>query len=460
VKKTNGPELTSREATDAVLRRFAGAPHTACVMTFGCQQNEADSERLRGMAREMGYTMVDDPAEADLAVFNTCAVREHAEQKVLSRIGQLKAQKALNPDMVIGVCGCMTAQAHRIDALRAHYPYVSFTLDPASLDRFPQAVEQALRHNRTFLTGGDTPEIVEGIPVQRSEKHRAWVSVMYGCNNFCSYCIVPYVRGRERSRASSDIVREVEELIADGCREITLLGQNVNSYHSDCDFAALLDRLAAIPGDYILRFMTSHPKDVPDDLIAVMARHPDHIAPHFHLPVQSGSDAVLARMNRRYTRETYQETVRKLREAIPGIVLTTDVIVGFPGETEADFCETLDLLRTVRYDLVYSFLYSPRRGTPAAAMGGAVSEAERKDRMARLLAEQEALSAAASQAYLGKTVRVLVDGPSKTGDLFSGRTPGNKLVHFAPEGAGVGDFVWVRITRTEPFALYGTIVTP
>lgn len=439
-----------------VREHFGDRPHAVCVLTFGCQQNEADSEKLRGIAADMGYRPVDTPEEADLVIFNTCAIREHAEQKVLSYLGGLKKQKQQNPDLLIGVAGCMTAQEHRVGQLKTSYPYVSFTLDPASLPDLPRAVAEALRGKRNFHLGEECPPIDESLPTLRREKHRAWVSIMYGCNNFCSYCIVPYVRGRERSRMSSDIIGEVEALVADGCREITLLGQNVNSYRGDCDFATLLRRIAYLPGDFTVRFMTSHPKDVPDDLIRVMTAYPDRIVPHFHLPLQSGSDEILRRMNRRYTAASYLETVEKLRAAIPHIALTTDIIVGFPGETEEDFEATLTMLKTVGFEMAYTFLYSPRQGTPAARMEGQIDSATRADRMARLLALQDEICLQQAQKYVGKTLRILVDGRSRIGARYTGRTPANKPVHFLANESRIGTYVNVRIDRAEAYAFYGT----
>ncbi len=441
-----------------VREEIEGQGLSACVMTFGCQQNEADSEKLRGMAREMGYAITESPETADLVLFNTCAIREHAEKKVLSYIGRLKQRKQDNPRLIIGVAGCMTAQTHRIEELKHSYPYVSFTLEPACLSEMPQAVWEAMHRHRTFHRGGECPPMEEGLPTMRQETHRAWVSIMYGCNNFCSYCIVPYVRGRERSRDSSHILEEVRTCLHNGAKEITLLGQNVNSYRGDCDFTTLLEKICQIEGNFWVRFMTSHPKDVPDSLIQVMSRYPDKIAPHFHLPMQSGSDAILQKMNRRYTRNSYLEIVRKLREAVPGIALTTDIIVGFPGETEEAFSHTLEVMETVCFDMAYTFLYSPRKGTPAAVMPDQVSEEARATRMKRLLALQDKMSSVCATPYLGKTVTVLVDGPSKNGGLYAGRTDTNKLVHFIGDPALVGQFVQVKIDRTEPYALYGSIV--
>ena len=457
-KETLTPQDLAREM-EGVSRHFGELPHTLCLLTFGCQQNEADSEKLRGMAHEMGYTDVEDPADADLVLLNTCAIREHAEQKVLSYLGRLKEFRAQRPSLVVGVCGCMTAQPHRVQQIRERYPQVSFTLDPASLDRFPETLRHILDDGRrTFVTGDQSPAISEGLPTCRTLRHRAWVSIMYGCNNFCSYCIVPYVRGRERSRQSAEILSEVEGLVASGCRDITLLGQNVNSYRGDCDFATLLDRLALLPGDFLLRFMTSHPKDVSDALIEVMAKHPGRIAPQFHLPLQSGSNAILSRMNRKYTRESYLETVAKLRRAIPDIVLSTDIIIGFPGEGDEDFAATMEVVREVRYDMIYSFLYSPRRGTPAATMPGAVPPEVRKARMAELLDTQNRIALELAEPYVGREVRVLADSLGKEEGYLTGRTPGGRLVHFRGGAELIGSFVPVIIDRAEPYVLRGTAV--
>ena len=436
-----------------------GKKRYACVVTFGCQQNEADSEKLRGMSDAMGYTVTDNVQLADLIVVNTCAVREHAELKALSIIGQYKHLKAKNPDLLIGVCGCMVAQKHRVEELKNSYPYVSFSFEPSSLDRFPQILFEALeKHGRKFSIGENAREISEGVPVLRESSFKAWVSIMYGCNNFCSYCIVPYVRDRERSRNYSYVVDEVKELVASGVKEITLLGQNVNSYNGGCTFAELLEKLAAIEGDFLIRFMTSHPKDVSDDLIRVMAENP-RIAKQFHLPVQSGSDTVLKVMNRRYDTAHYLSNVQKLRAAMPDITLTTDIIVGFPGETDADFEATLEILKTVRFDMIYSFIYSPRSGTPAAKMENQVPDAVKSQRMQRLLALQNQISFEKNENAVGTTLRVLAEGPSKNDPTtFTGRAESNKLVHFKADESCVGKFVHIKINRAEPFCLQGELV--
>ena len=433
--------------------------HYAAVMTFGCQQNEADSEKLRGMAAAMGYTITDDAAKADLIVVNTCAVREHAELKALSIIGQYKHLKAAKPSLIIGVCGCMVAQEHRVKQLKNSYPYVNFSFEPSSLDRFPEILFGVMREQKRFFSIGENArQISEGVPTLRDGGAKAWVSIMYGCNNFCSYCIVPYVRDRERSRDYTYVVEEVRSLVASDVKEITLLGQNVNSYKGGCTFAELLKKLDAIEGDYIIRFMTSHPKDVSDELISVMANS-KHIAKQFHLPLQSGSDSVLKVMNRHYDSTHYLEIVRKLKEAMPGITLTTDIIVGFPGESEEDFNATLEVLKAVRYDMIFSFIYSPRNGTPAAKMENQIPDDVKTERMSRLLDLQNAISYEKNIETVGKTLRVLAEGPSKNDpDTFTGRAESNKLVHFKASNDVIGKFVNIKITRAEPFNLHGEIV--
>ncbi len=444
-------------AKENAVRKEKGLPTGVFILTLGCQQNEADSERLYGYAAMMGYEKVDAPKDAALILVNTCAVREHAEKRALSLIGQMKHEKTARRDVLIGVVGCMAAEAHRVDELRRRYPYVDFTMSPASVEQLPLLILSRKEGKpRQFLTGEECPPVTEGIPVVRENRHRAYVSVMYGCNNFCSYCIVPYVRGRERSRDHAAVEREVRTLVEEGYKEITLLGQNVNSYKGGMDFATLLSRLDKIPGDYILRFMTSHPKDVSDDLIRVIAEG-EHIEKHFHLPVQSGNDRILAAMNRHYDLDRYLSVVKKLRAAVPDIVLTTDVIVGFPSETEEEFEDTLRLLSEVQFDLVFSFIYSPRSGTPAEKSDEFVNPDVQSERFRRLLATQDGHALARSSAYVGKTVRVLVDAPADKNGLAKGRTNGGKLVHFEASESDVGTFLSVTIDRAEPYALYGTV---
>ena len=433
------------------------------IETFGCQQNEADSERLCGMAVEMGYTPTTEPTLADLILINTCAVREHAELKALSITGQFKHLKEKKPSLMIGIGGCMVSQEHRKEDVKRKYPYVNFLFGTSMLWRFPQILWEAMNaKKRTFhLDIGDPGNIAEGLPVHRAPGHKAWVSVMYGCNNFCTYCVVPYVRGRERSRRPECILEEIRTLAGEGYREITLLGQNVNSYGKDLpeeyDFADLLTDICKIEGDFQIRFMTSHPKDASFKLIDVMARE-EKIAKAFHLPLQSGSDNILKKMNRVYNRERYLTLVEYMREKMPEIAITTDIIVGFPGETEEDFEGTLDMLRRVQYDNIYSFLYSPRKGTPAAELPP-VPQKEKADRFQRLLDTQFEIAQAKAQVYVGTLQTVLVEGRSKTdAGKLTGRTQQNRLVHFVGEDSLIGTEAKVRITRADPHAMFGDLV--
>ena len=435
------------------------------VRTFGCQQNEADSERIAGMCREMGYLQAEDEKAADLIVVNTCAVREHAELRALSITGQFKHLKEANPDLVIVVCGCMVTQEHRMNDIKHSYPYVDLLFGTGMLYRFPELLAEHLKNDkRRFMIDETEGNIAEGLPVLRESKIKAWVSIMYGCNNFCTYCVVPYVRGRERSRKREDIIKEVKELISDGVREITLLGQNVNSYgkdSGDCDFADLVREICALDGDFILRFMTSHPKDASKKLIDVMAESPK-CARQFHLPLQSGSARVLKAMNRCYTPEKYLEVVDYMREKMPGIAISSDIIVGFPGETDEEFAETLRMLRLVQFDMVYSFIYSPRNLTPAAKMDCQIDPETKSARMNELLACQNAISLEMNQAEIGRIHRVLLEGESRSNEsMLSGRNDGNKLVHIpkTPESESkIGNFVNVKITRAETFALFGELI--
>ena len=442
-------------------RLFAttGKRSGAFVQTFGCQQNEADSEKFAGMCEAMGYAIVNDPAEADFIVVNTCAIREHAEKRTLSIVGQYKHLKEKNPALVIAVGGCMMAQQHRQEDIKFRYPYVDFVMGPSSLHRLPQLLCQKLRTGKRIYCPEEAEyTVVEDLPIRRESDYRAWVSVMYGCNNFCSYCIVPYVRGRERSREKDKIVAEVRELVERGYKDITLLGQNVNSYakdgQHDYDFADLLSELDAIEGDFLLRFMTSHPKDADRKLIDVMASS-RHIAHQFHLPMQSGSDAILSKMNRRYNTEKYLGIVDYMKGKMPDVTITSDIIVGFPGETEEDFTGTLQMLERVRFDMLYSFIYSPRKGTPAAEMEQVPKDVT-AERFERLLALQKDIGKEKNDALVGKTVRVLCDGVSKGNEaLYSGRTEGNKIAFFEGDEEDVGNFVNVTIERADAFALYG-----
>ena len=434
----------------------------ACVDTFGCQQNVADSEHIMGMLREMGFAFTEDPHQADVAILNTCAVREHAEQRVYGNLGALTHTKKANPRQIICLCGCMAQQKQVADKVRASYRHVDLVFGPHALWRFPELLQKVYhQHGRVFSIDDSHGSIAEGLPIVREGGAKAWVSVMYGCNNFCTYCIVPYVRGRERSRDKACIVADVKSLIAEGYKEITLLGQNVNSYGKDlpeaCDFADLLDELARLDGDFLLRFMTSHPKDASHKLLDTMARH-EKIARHLHLPFQSGSTRILQAMNRGYSREEYLALVDYARTVMPDIVLTSDVIVGFPGETKEAFEETLSLVQQVRFDALFTFIYSPRPGTPAAKLPDPVPRAEKQQWFDALLQVQNANSAQKHAAYVGTVQRVLVDG--KSGDSrwpLSARTAGGRLVHLVGDEASIGRFKTAKITDSNTWALFGEL---
>ncbi len=381
---------TSSAARLRAINASLPFPPLACVMVFGCQQNEADGERLRGLLASLGYGMTADHREADVVLLNTCAVRDHAEKRVLGILGAMK--KTLKPGSLLGVCGCMPQQERVQKKLKASYPQVDFTFGPSSPGLLPELILKRMEGGpRTFALSAPDSQYPEDAPALRADSTRAWVTIMQGCDNFCSYCIVPYVRGRERSRTPDDILRECAELAAMGYTELFLLGQNVNSYRPEgekTDFPALLERINAIPGDFSIRFMTSHPKDAGERLFETMARC-EKVAKMLHLPLQSGSDNVLRAMNRGYTRAEYLDKAAAARRAMPGLNLTSDIIVGFPGETDEDFEETLEMLKTVRFNQLFTFIYSPRAGTEAAKMPSDIPEAVVKDRFARLLETQK-----------------------------------------------------------------------
>ncbi|MCI8422044.1 MAG: tRNA (N6-isopentenyl adenosine(37)-C2)-methylthiotransferase MiaB [Lawsonibacter sp.] len=443
----------------------------ALVDTYGCQQNEADSERLRGFLAAMGFGFTQNEEEAQIIVLNTCAIREHAEQRVFGNVGALVHVKRRHPDTLICLCGCMVQQPHAAEKLRTSFRHVDLVFGPQALWRFPEMVYTLLtQQGRIFSVEDEAGSITEGIPVVRQDRGEAWVSIMYGCNNFCSYCIVPYVRGRERSRRQPDILAEVRQLVQAGYRDITLLGQNVNSYGKDLpeptDFSALLEAVNAIPGDFLIRFMTSHPKDATLRLFQTMARC-EKVAPVLHLPFQAGNDRILKAMNRRHTRAQYLEKIQALRDLIPDIVLTSDVIVGFPGETTREFEDTLAVLEAVRFDALFTFLYSPREGTPAARMDDPMPREEKLQNFNRLTALQDRISEEKHAAYVGKTLRCLVDGAS--GDLrwplddphyheLTARTPGNRLVRTTGPETAVGQFRDIHITGANKWSLFGTLV--
>ena len=446
----------------AQMNAGRGETPLAFVDTYGCQQNEADSERIRGYLRQMGYDFTTDEEQARIIVLNTCAIREHAEQRVLGNLGALVHVKRRHPEQIICLCGCMAQEAHVAEKVRQSFRHVDLVFGPHVLWKFPEFIHSLLtQRGRIFSNADDPGSIAEGIPVVRQDKVKAWVSIMYGCNNFCSYCIVPYVRGRERSRRPEDILAEVRQLAEEGYHDITLLGQNVNSYGKDLeepmDFADLLEQVNAIPGDFLIRFMTSHPKDATHKLFETMARC-EKVAPVLHLPFQAGNDRVLKVMNRRHTRAQYLEKIRDLKSLIPDIVLTSDIIVGFPGETTEEFEDTLRVLEEVRFDARFTFIYSPRVGTPAAKMDDPMPREEKLANFNRLVALQDAISEEKHAAYIGKTVRCLLDGVSDDPRYdLTARTPGNRLVRVTGDREALGQFRDVKITGANKWSLFGEL---
>lgn len=445
------------------------------IQTFGCQMNEHDSETLAGMLIERGYVPGDSKTDVDLMILNTCSVRENADKRFFGTLGQLKHKKEECPEYTVAVCGCMMQQQHVIDTLKAKYPWVDLVFGTHNLHQFPLLLQNVMEERQRIVEvwpdGGD---IVEGLPAKRLYPFKAFVNIMYGCNNFCTYCIVPYTRGRERSRRPEDIVAEVKALAADGVKDITLLGQNVNSYgvsphgrdgycaraENGPDFAGLLYLLNDIEGIERIHFMTSHPKDLSDRLIQAFADC-DKLCNQIHLPVQAGSTKTLQRMNRRYTKEQYLALVKKLREAVPDISISTDLIVGFPGETEEDFQETLDLVRQVEYDSAFTFLYSIRKGTPAERYDDQVPEEVKHERFNRLMDVLHPIQAKKNAIYQGRVEPVLVEGLSKTSDeTYAGRTESGRTVNFFGDPSLVGQIVPVKITECKTFSLWGEVVRP
>ncbi len=440
-----------------------GKSVSAFVDTYGCQQNEADSETLRGILIRMGYSIVFDEADADVIILNSCAVREHAEQRVLGNDGALVHIKRKR-DCTIAVCGCMVQQPAMAEKIKRSFRHVDIVFGVHSLYKFPELLYRSLTtKKRVFDIENSDGLIAEGLPVQRKEKVKAWTSIAYGCNNFCSYCIVPYVRGRERSRDPEKVIAEVKALIADGYKDITLLGQNVNSYGNDLDcdvdFASLLERINDIPGDFRIRFMTSHPKDATPRLFDVMAKC-DKVAKHIHLPFQSGSDRILKLMNRRYDGARYRELVAYARSKMPDISVTSDVIVGFPGETDEDFDETMKLVRDIGFDGLFVFIYSKRSGTPAAEMEDPIPRSEKVKRFQRLFDLQDEITARKSEKLLGTTVEVIVESvqEEQRGCNLLARTEGNRPVYVKGDESLVGSFARARITDSSKWGMFGELV--
>lgn len=429
------------------------------IITYGCQMNEHDSENIAGMLEALDYSHTPNPEEADVVVMNTCSVREHADKRFFGMLGQFKKQKKNNPDFIICVCGCMPQQPHIVEEIRKSFSWVDIVFGTQTIAEFPNLLMERIRTGKKqFSIIANNEEIPEEKESKREFKHKALVNITYGCNNFCTYCIVPYTRGREKSRSLRAVKQEIIDLVKDGVKEVMLLGQNVNSFR-DADgnnFAALIRSLDEVEGLERIRFMTSHPKDLSDELIACFGDC-KKLCHNIHLPVQSGSDEVLRRMNRHYNRQRYMEIVEKLRATCPDLSISTDIIVGFPGETEEDFLDTLSLVREVEYDSAFTFIYSPRVGTPAAKYDDQIPEKIKHDRFDRLVEDVNRCSAKKNSEYLGRIVTVLVDGPSKndTG-AWSGRTDTFKLVNFtSEEPLTAGQMVSVRITETKTFSLDG-----
>ena len=464
IRKEIKPEEIERQLSicDEIKERDGGVEKLALVDTYGCQQNEADSEKLRGYLARMGYSFTEDEYAADIIVVNTCAVREHAEMRVLGNVGALNHTKSAKPGQIICVCGCMVQQEHMARKLKMSYPIVSLVFGPHELWRFPELLLEVMtKKKRLFATDKNDGEVAEGIPVRRQDSVKAWLSIMYGCNNFCTYCIVPYVRGRERSREPEEIVREARELVEKGYKDITLLGQNVNSYGRDLeeeiDFADLIRMINDIPGDFLIRFMTSHPKDATEKLFKTMAEC-EKCAHQLHLPVQSGNNRILKVMNRNYTVEEYKKKLSLAREYMPDLVVTTDIIVGFPGETDEEFNDTLTLCREVEYDAMFTFIYSKREGTPAAVMPDPYTREDKQRHFDALMELSNSISGKKHADYEGTVQRVLVDGETGREEYnLSSRTNGGRLVHLKGDPGVIGSFVNVKITDSNTWALYGEI---
>ena len=454
-----------REFTGKIKELHAqrGKTVRALVDTFGCQQNVADSQHIMGMLEAMGCEFVTEPAEADIIVLNTCAIRDHAEKRVYGNLGALTHTKKANPEQIICLCGCMAQRPEVAEKVRQSYRHVDLVFGPQALWKFPELLWQVYtRRGRVFSVEDAHGSIAEGMPVVREGRTRAWVSIMYGCNNFCSYCIVPYVRGRERSRDPEQIIREVRQLAAEGYKEITLLGQNVNSDGKDLgtgnDFADLLSALDEIPGDYLIRFMSSQPKDASFKLFDTMARC-KHVAKQLHLPVQSGCDRVLRAMHRPYDKARYLELITYARKVMPELVLTSDVIIGFPGETEDEAMETVALVEQVRFDALFTFIFSPRPGTPAAKMEDPIPRAEKQVWFDRLCDAQNKISEEIHAQYVGRTLRCLIDGESDDSRWpLTARTAGGRLVHLVGDKAAIGTYHDVKITDSNTWALFGEMV--
>ncbi|WP_427338730.1 tRNA (N6-isopentenyl adenosine(37)-C2)-methylthiotransferase MiaB [Caloranaerobacter sp. DY30410] len=433
------------------------------IETWGCQMNEHDSEKMAGILENIGYIETNTPKEADLIIFNTCLVRENAELKVYGNLGHLKTLKNKKPEMLIAVCGCMMQKKEIRDLIKEKYSHVDIVFGTHNIHKLPELIANARQNSRMIIdVWEDSGNIIEGLPAKRKYGFKAFVNVMHGCNNFCTYCIVPYTRGREKSRLPEDILKEINELAAQGCKEVTLLGQNVNSYGKTLDkkvsFAQLLRMVNEVEGIERIRFTTSHPKDLSDELILAI-KECDKVCEHIHLPFQAGSNKILKAMNRKYTKEHYLNLIEKIKKEIPDIAITTDIIVGFPGETEEDFEETLDVVRKVKFDSAFTFLYSIRKGTPAAEMKNQVPEDIKHKRFQKLLDTIYPISLEINQKLKDKVVEVLVEEISKTDKTkVTGRTRTNKVVHFPGDKTLIGKLVKVKITNPKTWTLEGELI--
>ena len=446
----------------ALLNERYGKKPLACVVTYGCQQNVADSERLKGMLFEMGYGFTDDRFSAQLIIFNTCAVREHAEDRVFGNVGALKKHRAENPGTIVACCGCMMQQEHIARKIKKSFPFVDLVFGTHVVHRLPELLYKTLTSQKRVFEAPDADGVIaEGVPVLRDDEKKAWLPIMYGCNNFCTYCIVPYVRGRERSRLPQDIVNEAKSLADSGYKEITLLGQNVNSYGKDLEprvsFAELLRMINDLPGDFRIRFMTSHPKDCTEELLLAMAEC-DKVAKHLHLPFQSGNDRVLRAMNRGYTRSRYLSLISRARELMgDSLSVTSDIIVGFPGETRQEFLDTLSLIEEVRFTSLFTFIYSPRKGTPAASMPDPVSQEEKGRWLRELLDVQERISAQNMKKYSGKTLKCFICGRGRQPGELEARTDGNLIVELEGDESLIGSFKNITVTEPLTYVLKGRL---
>lgn len=459
----NNPFVNELKRDLDEYREKEGKEKYAMLITYGCQMNEHDSEVMQAILSDIGYIMTEDKNQADIIIINTCLIRENAELRVYGKLGEFKALKKKNPNLILAVCGCMMQKEEPRKMIKTKYRFVDLIFGTHNLYKLPELLYNMRQSENMMIdVWEESGNIIEGIPARRLYDYKAFVNIMYGCNNFCTYCVVPYTRGREKSREVKDIVKEIEKLISEGTKEITLLGQNVNSYgktlENKTSFAELLREIDKIEGLDRVRFMTSHPKDLSDELILAM-KECDSVCEQIHLPFQAGSNKVLKAMNRRYTKEHYLELIRKIREAIPDITISTDIIVGFPGETYEDFKETLDIVKTAKYDSAFTFLYSVREGTPAAKMEEQVPEEEKNKRFQELLDILHPINNERNQRMIGNIESVLVEGESKNDkSKLAGRTRGGKLVHFKGDSSIIGEIVDVKIIDAKTWSLEGEIV--